>query len=228
MPERSPSSKARPAHEIRASAISWAISPTTVSAIRLTRAPADSSSSTLRAAGSPPPTTSTGRSCSVRKMGKVCIIAGRHAACRGRAARSRARISGRQEPQLVPALVTAPTASSVIAPLAIAVCTEAQDTPRQAQISPPRSAASPPCSRMRRCSRVELGHRHERRQPIARGLVVRLADAEDRFEPAVADDGAQAFLAVEPLLQQGPGFAVRIAADSARRATAKGCSPASR
>src|SRR5688572_31915574 len=34
----------------------------TVSAIRLTRAPADSSSSTLRAAGSPPPTTRTGRS----------------------------------------------------------------------------------------------------------------------------------------------------------------------
>ena len=72
-PARSSSSKARPAQEMRPSPINWAISPTTVSAIRVTCAPADSSSSTLRAAASVPPATRARRPCRDMKSGKVCI-----------------------------------------------------------------------------------------------------------------------------------------------------------
>jgi hypothetical protein len=68
----------------------------------------------------------------------------------GRAARISARISGRQESQLVPALVIAPIASSEVAPPTTAASTAPHDTPKQAQISPPRSLATPPASSARR------------------------------------------------------------------------------
>ncbi len=118
-------------------------------------------------------------------------------------------------------------ASSVIAPLAIAVCTAAQETPKTGADLAAAVGRIAAVQEDAPLLAVELGQRHERRQPIARRLVVRLADSHDRFEPTVAEDGAQALAAVEPTSTRGPGLAVRIAADSARRATAKGCSPAS-
>ncbi len=117
-----------------------------------------------------------------------------------------------------------------MAPLAIAVCTEAQDTPRQAQISPPairRFAAvqqDAPLARLSSWASAMNGVRRSRAASSC-ALPMRMTASS---RPSLMT-GAQAFLAIRaPTFNEGPGLAVRIAADRARRATAKGCSPASR
>ena len=178
MPARSASSKPRPAQEMRPRRSAGRSRPPPS---RRSASPARRPTAAARPCAPParrrrPP--ARGDPAARGRAGRLCITPPSAA----RAARSSARISGRQEPQLVPARVTAPTASSVVAPSAIArLRPAAHDTPKQAQISPPRSAASPPCSRRcaaRRSSRsiAMNGARRSRAR-----LVTRLAEHHGRL-----------------------------------------------
>ena len=145
-----------------------------------------------------------------------------HAAFLSRAARKSCRISGRQEPQLVPARVAAPTASSVVAPSATALSTAAHDTPKQAHISPPRSALSPPCNKALRSSTLS--------RSMAMSGARRSRAASSRVSPSAmtASRRPSAITAPRPASPSihGPGLLARNAADSACRAAAIGWSPA--
>ena len=187
-PSRSAASKSRPAQAMRPSAINWAISPVTVSAINVTCAPADSSSSVLRAAGSLPPTTSARRSLQREEERE-----GLHHA----AFRTRGRAEQRANLRAARAAVGAGPGR------------RADGVERRGTVGDRRVDARPSTRRSRRRSR-RRDRRHRRRaaarcaastlrrsiamngaQTIARGLVVRFAQHQHGLEPAVGDHRSQ-------------------------------------
>ena len=123
-----------------------------------------------------------------------------YSAAAGRARRtapSSVLISGRQEPQLVPARVASPTSDAEQAPSAIAASTRRRPTWKQAHTTGPSSAppTGRPASSERRSPASMTGSVEARLQPFDGRQRRARRDIQHGLEPAIAQHGGAELLA---------------------------------